>query len=174
MPRPISFRHTIDAVRERRKKVTRRDAWEWLEEGTLLRPVEQVMGLEKGETQTPIFDDGTLIEVTDVRREPLEAIEDRDQKCRYCAGKGVFHDVVDPRKYDRHDSEIREKHGEDMDCIRCHGTGVRNTEVEFEGFRGPRDCLFGGEEFVRRFCDAMGVAPDDEITRIRFTFVHPD
>lgn len=174
MPRPISFRHTIEAVREQRKKITRRTGWEWLESGTLLRPVEQVMGLEKGESQTPIFDDGTLIRATDVRREPLEKIVEADQYCKYCGGHGEFEDVLDPRKYDRHDSELQEKYGEDLECVHCHGTGTRNTEVELEGFREPWDCLFGGEEFVRRFCVAMNVEPGDEISRIRFDYVNPD
>lgn len=74
--RNISFAKTLEQVRSKQKTVTRRDAWAWLEEGTLLRPVEKCMGFKKGETITPIFDDGTHIRVTSVMREPLDALSE--------------------------------------------------------------------------------------------------
>lgn len=170
MPRRISFAKTVEAVRNREKTVTRRDGWRGLEAGTLLKPVEKLYGGD------PIFEN-TLIRVTGVRLEPLEAITDYDRECTYCAGNGVFRNVVDPRRYDRHDSAVRKRHGEDLDCILCGGYGTKNLEVAREGFGVHYDALngseFDGREFVERFCAAIGVDPDDEITRIEFEYFDP-
>ena len=72
--RLISFSMTKDAVRERRKTVTRRIGWRFVQVGDRLRGVEKAMGLRKGER----VQDLALIEVLDVRREPLMAITEDD------------------------------------------------------------------------------------------------
>ncbi|MFB6371569.1 MAG: ASCH domain-containing protein [Bradymonadaceae bacterium] len=84
MPRWISFAETTEAVREQVKTVTRRDGWTFLESGTYLKPAVKCMGLDKGESVEPIFDDGTIIQVTDVWREKLNHIASLDEKCPTC------------------------------------------------------------------------------------------
>ena len=68
--RRISFFHTQDAVRERRKTVTRRLGWANLQPGTQLLAVSKCQGLKKGE-KAEIFG---VIRVVSVRREPVKAI----------------------------------------------------------------------------------------------------
>lgn len=76
MPRMMSVRFTEDAVRERRKTVTRRKGW-WRRDGSPLvtpgdelRLVRQSMGLRKGETVEEI----ARVRVVAISREPLRAI----------------------------------------------------------------------------------------------------
>ncbi len=47
--RNMSFALTTDAVRARKKTVTRRTGWKSLKPGTLIQPVVKGMGLKKGE-----------------------------------------------------------------------------------------------------------------------------
>lgn len=67
---------TIDAVRERRKTVTRRhvDTWATLRAGDTLVLIEKGMGLPKGAKQVVI----TEVVVTDVRVEPLHLMTDTE------------------------------------------------------------------------------------------------
>ena len=60
---------TLDAVRERRKTVTRRhvDTWTNLQPGDRLALIEKGMGLPKGARQVVVAE----VEVVDVRVEPL-------------------------------------------------------------------------------------------------------
>lgn len=76
MTRRMSCSMTIDAVRTRRKTVTRRsaDAWHDLQPGDHLTLVEKAMGLPKGSTQVVLAE----VEVIDVRVEPLYDITDDD------------------------------------------------------------------------------------------------
>lgn len=70
MPRLMSVAFTEDAVRERRKTVTRRKGWRELEPGDRLTLCRKVMGRRKGEPLVRIVD----IQVVSVRREPLLAL----------------------------------------------------------------------------------------------------
>jgi hypothetical protein len=72
MTRRMSCSLTIDAVRERRKTVTRRhvDTWRTLAAGDHLVLVEKAMGLPKGARQVVLAD----VEIVDVRVEPLTAL----------------------------------------------------------------------------------------------------
>lgn len=65
--RHISFFLTTDQVRARTKTVTRRMGWRTLRPGTRLQAVVKGQGLRKGDRVEKIG----VIEVTDVRREPL-------------------------------------------------------------------------------------------------------
>lgn len=74
MPRLMSVALTEDAVRARRKTVTRRAGWTALRPGTELDLCRKVMGRRKGDPLVRI----ARVRVTDVRREPLSAITDED------------------------------------------------------------------------------------------------
>ncbi|MEV6340977.1 hypothetical protein AB0M12_40435 [Nocardia vinacea] len=70
MPRLMSVSLTEDAVRERRKSVTRRMGWLTLTSGTRLTLCRKVMGRKRGEPLVRIVD----VEVVEVRRERLDTI----------------------------------------------------------------------------------------------------
>lgn len=72
----MAFSATIDQVRDRTKRVTRRHgkAWKRLQPGDLLRAVNKGLGLKKGEQQEQL----ALIRVLDVRVERLDAITAAD------------------------------------------------------------------------------------------------
>lgn len=74
MPRRLSCSMTIDAVRERRKTVTRRhvDTWKNLKPGDHLVLIEKGMGLPKGAKQRVLAE----VEIVDVRVEPIGLITD--------------------------------------------------------------------------------------------------
>lgn len=81
MPRLMSVSFTEDAVRERRKTVTRRLGWwndkngRWiLEAGDRLILCRKVMGRKPGEPLTRLAE----VEVVDVRRERLDQITPAD------------------------------------------------------------------------------------------------
>lgn len=67
MPRLMSVSLTEDAVRERRKTVTRRLGWTFLKPGDRLTLCRKVMGRKPGEPLIRLAD----VEVIDVRRESL-------------------------------------------------------------------------------------------------------
>lgn len=77
MSRRMSCSMTIDAVRERRKTVTRRhvDTWRSLAPGDRLTLIEKGMGLPKGARQVVL----DVVTVVDVRVEPLHLVRD----CEY-------------------------------------------------------------------------------------------
>lgn len=70
MSRLMSVALTEDAVRERRKTVTRRLGWKFVKPGDRLTLCRKVMGRKPGEPLVRICD----VEVVDVRREPLNYI----------------------------------------------------------------------------------------------------
>jgi hypothetical protein len=70
----MSVSLTEDAVRERRKTVTRRLGWVFLRPGDTLTLCRKVMGRKPGEPLERIAE----VEVVDVRREPLGAIDHMD------------------------------------------------------------------------------------------------
>lgn len=72
--RVISFSATIPQIQNRTKTVTRRLGWKALKPGDYLRGVEKAMGLKKGEKARTL----DIIEIIDVRREPLSACTDED------------------------------------------------------------------------------------------------
>lgn len=76
MTRRMSCSMTVEAVRDRTKTVTRRDALTWrnLKAGDRLTLVEKAMGLPKGAKQVVLAE----VVVVDVRVEPLAAIADAD------------------------------------------------------------------------------------------------
>lgn len=67
MPRLMSVAYTEQAVRERRKTVTRRRGWLMLKPGDHLTLVRKAMGRKQGEPLVRIVE----VEVVSVRREPL-------------------------------------------------------------------------------------------------------
>lgn len=72
MSRRMSISMTLDAVRDRRKTVTRRhvDTWKNLKPGDRLTLIEKGMGLPKGAKQVVVAE----VEVVDVRIEPILAV----------------------------------------------------------------------------------------------------
>lgn len=74
MSRLMSVALTEEAVRERRKTVTRRTGWLFLKPGDRLTLCRKVMGRKKGEPLERICD----VEVVSVRRERLDAIDADD------------------------------------------------------------------------------------------------
>lgn len=72
MSRRMSCGMTIEAVRERRKTVTRRhvDTWRTLAPGEPLTLVEKAQGLRKGERQIVLAE----VEVVSVRVQPLDLL----------------------------------------------------------------------------------------------------
>lgn len=74
MPRLMSVAFTEQAVRDRRKTVTRRKGWAYLVPGNRITLCRKVMGRKPGEPLIRIVD----VEVVSVRREPLEQITDED------------------------------------------------------------------------------------------------
>lgn len=69
----MSCSMTVDAVRERRKTVTRRhvDTWRTLKAGDRLILIEKGMGLPKGAKQVVLAE----VEVVDVRVEPIALVD---------------------------------------------------------------------------------------------------
>lgn len=92
MPRLMSVALTEQAVRDRRKTVTRRLGW-WedkhgrriLHPGDRLTLCRKVMGRKKGEPLVRICD----VEVVSVRREPLLDITDAEVEREGFSGRGV-------------------------------------------------------------------------------------
>lgn len=74
MARLMSVALTEDAVRERRKTVTRRLGWKFLKPGDRLTLCRKVMGRKKGEPLVRIAE----VEVVSVRREMLMNISTKD------------------------------------------------------------------------------------------------
>lgn len=70
----MSVALTEQAVAARRKTVTRRAGWTFLEPGTVLELCRKVMGRRAGEPLVRLC----LVRVVSVRREPLNAITDDD------------------------------------------------------------------------------------------------
>lgn len=75
MSRLMSVALTEDAVRERRKTVTRRLGWKFLRPGDHLTLCRKVMGRKAGEPLVRI-----AVEVVDVRRERLFEVTDDDAR----------------------------------------------------------------------------------------------
>lgn len=76
MSRRMSVSMTVDAVRARRKTVTRRhpDTWKDLKPGDRLTLIEKGMGLPKGAKQVIVCE----VEIVDVRVEPLWEVTDEE------------------------------------------------------------------------------------------------
>jgi hypothetical protein len=74
MSRLMSVSLTEQAVRERRKTVTRRLGWRFAKPGDRVTLCRKVMGRKPGEPLVRIAE----VELVDVRREPLSAITDMD------------------------------------------------------------------------------------------------
>jgi hypothetical protein len=74
MPRLMSVALTEQAVRDRRKTVTRRLGWRMLKPGDRLTLCRKVMGRKRGEPLVRIAE----VEVVSVRREQLRLIDEDD------------------------------------------------------------------------------------------------
>lgn len=72
--RNISFALTTQQIKDRTKTVTRRKGWKFLKAGERLQGCVKCMGLKPGEKLQKL----AVIEVVDVRREPLNAITQED------------------------------------------------------------------------------------------------
>ncbi len=69
--RRMSFALTMPAILDRTKTVTRRVGWRFLKVGDRVAAVAKTMGFRKGEkAPAPV----AVIEVVDVRREPLNSL----------------------------------------------------------------------------------------------------
>ena len=88
MSRLMSVAYTEQAVRERRKTVTRRLGWRFLKPGDRLTLCRKVMGRKPDEPLERICE----VEVVSVRREPLVAMTDDDVARE---GIGPFDDRFD-------------------------------------------------------------------------------
>lgn len=75
MMRNMSFALTKDRILNKTKTVTRRLGWKFLKLGDLIQPVEQCMGLKKGEKVKKI---GVPIRILGCARIPLNSIEQED------------------------------------------------------------------------------------------------
>lgn len=84
MPRRMSCSMTVEAVRARRKTVTRRhvDTWKDLKPGDRLTLIEKGMGLPKGARQVVLAE----VEVVDVRVEPIARVDETE-----CEAEGLGH-----------------------------------------------------------------------------------
>lgn len=71
----MSFLYTEDAVRAATKTVTRRLGWQHLQPGTRIQAVRKCQGRQRGEKIVPLH----VIEVTEVRREPLRRLTDETE-----------------------------------------------------------------------------------------------
>lgn len=78
MSRLMSVALTEDAVRERRKTVTRRLGWATLTPGTRLTLCRKVMGRKRADGTVEPLVRIVDVEVVGVRREPLDAITQDD------------------------------------------------------------------------------------------------
>lgn len=89
MSRRMSCSLTIDAVRDRRKTVTRRDPATWvdLQVGDRLLLIEKGMGLARGERQVELCE----VEIIDVRIEPLARMLERSYGIAECEAEGFPH-----------------------------------------------------------------------------------
>lgn len=74
MPRLMSVALTEDQVRARKKTVTRRLGWKFLDPGDRVTLCRKVMGRKKGEPLVRVCD----VEIVDVRRERLWDITQED------------------------------------------------------------------------------------------------
>ena len=74
MPRNMSFALTTEQFKDRSKTVTRRKGWVFLKPGDLVMGCVKCMGLKPGEKIQRLG----LIQVVDVRREPLFEITTAD------------------------------------------------------------------------------------------------
>ena len=84
MPRNMSFFLTTDAIRERRKTVTRRLGWSFLKPGDIVNACVKCQGLRKGEKVERICQIRILsnrheqlrrITLEDVRRECVDGVD---------------------------------------------------------------------------------------------------
>lgn len=73
MPRRMSCRMTVEPVRRREKRVSRRLGWQLLEPGDRLTLVEQAQGLRKGEKQVVL---APVVEVLSNSPEQLDWLID--------------------------------------------------------------------------------------------------
>lgn len=78
MARLMSVALTEQAVRDRRKTVTRRAGWSWLTPGTDLELCRKVMGRRRSDGTIDPLERIALVRVTDVRQERLDEITDAD------------------------------------------------------------------------------------------------
>ena len=72
MSRLMSVAFTEDAVRERRKTVTRRQGWQFVKPGDTITLCRKVMGRKKGEPLVRLAE----VEVVSARRESLSLLRD--------------------------------------------------------------------------------------------------
>lgn len=70
--RNMSFSLTTPQILDRSKTVTRRMGWKFLKPGDRIRAVKKAMGLKKGEKVHQL----AVLEVIDVRRQPLNVLRD--------------------------------------------------------------------------------------------------
>ena len=119
MSRRMSCSMTIDAVKERRKTVTRRhvDTWKDLKAGDRLTLIEKGMGLPKGAKQVVLAE----VEVVDVRVEPLFLVGSAE-----CEREGLGH--LHPAAFQR---MWLDGHGYRSQSVEHGGTLCRRIEWRY-------------------------------------------
>lgn len=89
--RNMSFSLTTDQMRAGTKTVTRRLGWLGLRPGALVRACVKCMGLPKGARVEPIC----VIEIVDVRREPLAVLAGPGRRMAYLPPGGEWRAELD-------------------------------------------------------------------------------
>lgn len=114
--RRMSCSMTIDAVRDRRKTVTRRhvDTWRNINPDDLVTLIEKGMGLAKGEKQVVLAE----VEIVDVRVEPISLLSHDVRYGRQEIGLEGF-DAEEPHAAHERGCGV-DPHSEDWSC-RCDG-----------------------------------------------------
>jgi hypothetical protein len=74
----MSVALTEQAVRDRRKTVTRRAGWSWLTPGTDLELCRKVMGRRRPDGTVDPLERLALVRVTHIDQQPLNSIDDAD------------------------------------------------------------------------------------------------
>lgn len=162
--RNASFLLTEQQVLEEVKDVTRRLRWFWAKPGMRLQAVRKSMGRKAGEPIVKL----KVIEITSVRREPLNAL----------LTPVLVHDQCPDCGRPTNISQANE-----MPMLHCTGkcgwwlpmnqrpdiytTSEAKQECRREGF--PSLTPF---QFVQMFCEHMKCKPDSEVTRAEFKYVH--
>jgi len=132
----MSVALTTDAVRERRKTVTRRMGWEYAKPGDQIQLCEKVMGRRAGQPLVRI----ALVELTDVSRVRLDTIPPEE-----CALEGLWHMSPDEfvamfcatHKGATPDGLVTRLAWKYLPCPKCNDTGSYLQPVNLPGFLMP-------------------------------------
>jgi hypothetical protein len=151
MPRLMSVALTEQAVRDRRKTVTRRLGWATLQPGTELDLCRKVMGRRKGDPLIRI----ARVRVTEVRRQPLRWVTDEE-----VAREGFR--ALDLQQWSR----VRDH--SDRRCLCGLGRDATSRYCAIHWECAP---FAMKDAFVAFFTHHMRVTPDTEVNRIGWEYL---